>query len=90
MGTATDPTLSYIDSDFVRYEHHGNNVAVRRGLKGRHREHCLCGTCSKFNPGMPEGNCPIANLVYAVCLAQGLVLPVWECPDYERKYEGAA
>jgi len=53
-------------------------------VRGKHREHCLCFSCEKFNPGTPEGNCPIANLNYAVCLAHGLTLPVYECPLFKE------
>lgn len=63
------------------YVHHSNLVFVRRDLKGKHREHCLCHSCAKFNPGSPT-NCSKANLLYAVCVAFGLVTPVWECPDF--------
>ena len=70
---------------FVYYEHHGTGVWVNRELKGKHREHCLCFSCDKFKPGTPEGNCPIANLNYAVCLAHNMVLPVYECPEFEEK-----
>jgi hypothetical protein len=66
----------------IGYEHHGVNVSVREDLKGKHREHCLCYRCRKFNPGKPETNCPIANLLYAVCLAQNVVTPVWECSQF--------
>jgi hypothetical protein len=67
---------------FEQYEHHGSLVWVNKELKGKHREHCLCFSCANFNPGKPETNCPIANLNYAVCLAEGMVLPVYECPKF--------
>ena len=67
---------------FVQYEHHGKTVWVNAELKGLHREHCLCYQCLKFNPGTPEGNCPLANLNFAVVLQTGMVLPVWECPIF--------
>jgi len=64
------------------YEHHGNTVAVRSDLKGRHRENCLCHTCDKFKPEDREANCPIASEVYALDCERGLVTPVWECPEH--------
>jgi len=71
---------------FEQYEHHGVVVSVIKEVKGKHREHCLCFSCDKFHPGLPERNCPIANLNYAVCLAHNVVLPVYECPLFvERK-----
>ncbi len=70
---------------FEKYPHHGRNVWVNPKLKGKHREHCLCFSCIKFNPGAPENNCPIANLNYAVCLAHNLVTPVYECPEFIEK-----
>lgn len=68
----------------VRYKHHNEEVYVDENLKGKHREHCLCFKCNKFNPGMPETNCPIANLLYAVCIAEGVTTPVYECPEWEE------
>lgn len=70
---------------YQEYEHHGETVWVRKDLKGKHKEHCLCFSCDKFSPGTPEGNCPIANLNYAVCIAHNVTLPVWECPKFEEK-----
>jgi len=67
---------------FERYEHHGAKVSVMKSVKGKHREHCLCFSCSFFLPGIPETNCKIANLLYAVCLASNLVTPVYECPKF--------
>jgi len=68
--------------DYEQYEHYGKTVWVNSALRGKHREHCLCWSCDKFVPDDRDGNCPIANLVYAVCVRENLVLPVWECPDF--------
>lgn len=68
----------------IQYLHHGVLVWVDEELRGKNREHCLCFTCESFKPGAPEGNCPIANLNYAVCLAHNMVLPVYECPVYKE------
>ena len=62
----------------VSYVHHGTEVAVQEHLKGKHREHCLCYQCRRFVPDTPS-NCPLAALVYALCVLEGVVLPVWEC-----------
>lgn len=67
-----------------RYEHHGREVAVRSDLKGKHREHCLCYGCGKFNsdPVPMQQQCPIAAAVFANCVKFSIVSPVWECPDF--------
>jgi hypothetical protein len=64
-----------------RYVHHGRDVAVESDLKGKHRAHCLCYVCDKFNPGGPD-HCPIAQRIYDTCVALGVVTPVWECPEF--------
>lgn len=69
----------------VNYEHHGANVWVRKSLKGRHREHCLCYICDHFNPGSRDTNCPIANALYQICVSQNVTTPVWECAQFSRK-----
>ena len=66
----------------TKYIHHGVEVFVEEELKGKHREHCLCFKCKNFKPGMPETNCPIANLLYAVCIAENVTTPVYECPKF--------
>jgi len=69
---------------FTTYEHHGTQVWVAKADKGQHREHCLCYSCKSFKPGEPENNCPIANMNYALCILEGMVLPVWECPKFDE------
>ena len=64
---------------FEMYEHHGNKVYVKSSLKGKHREHCLCFNCSKFEPG-----CSKAKLLYNLCIELKMVTPVWECPDFSE------
>lgn len=76
-------------SEFSTYEHHDRSVWVRTALRGKHREHCLCRSCDRFAPEYRDENCPIANLVYSVCVAADLVLPVWECPNFLEKQEGS-
>lgn len=69
----------------ISYIHHDTLVFVDEELKGRHRLHCLCWQgCKKFTPENRETNCKIANLVFALCQVAGLVLPVWECPEFEE------
>jgi hypothetical protein len=77
-------TCNIIDDTIVSYEHHGRNVSVRKDVKGKHREYCLCWTCQYFNPDDREKNCDIANNVFENCVEYGITTPVWECPYYKR------
>lgn len=71
---------------YIRYNHHGEWVWVRKDLQGKHREHCLCYSCEKFLPHDKEKNCPIANVLYSLNVAFDLVTPVWECKNFVPKY----
>ena len=64
------------------YNHYGNVVFVFEEDKGKHREHCLCWSCGKFYPEPKDmaKNCPVASLLYNICVTLKLVTPVWECP----------
>lgn len=64
---------------YVKYEHHGAEVFVRKTLKGTHRAVCMCFDCKRFNPVSREQNCTIANILYAICVAHNVVTPVHEC-----------
>ena len=68
----------------IKYNHHGNDVFVMKDNKGRHRESCLCWMCGKFYLETQSENCPIAKLLYNVCVLLKLVTPVWECPVWIR------
>jgi hypothetical protein len=60
-------------------------VYVKKKLKGRHKNSCLCyAPCAKFKPGDWKANCQIAQEVYELCVRESLVLPVWECPEFEQ------
>ena len=69
---------------YVKYEHHGKEVFVRKDLKGKHREHCLCWSCKKLNTQDRAKNCNIANTLYENCKLFNVVTPVWECPFFEE------
>jgi hypothetical protein len=69
--------------EVITYEHHGNKVKVRKDLRGKHRQHCLCYHCKYYSADRKK-NCPISNAVYANCVKYGLVTPVWECPEFEQ------
>lgn len=71
-------------SKIIQYEHHGIEVAVRENLKGKHREHCLCFSCSKFNKDNPKTKCKIADSLYHFDMIHGLTTPVWECPEFKE------
>ena len=66
----------------VKYIHHGAEVSVDEDLKGKHRDMCLCFRCDNFKPDDRLGNCRIANLNFAMCVAFDLVTPVIECPEF--------
>ena len=56
--------------EFVKYEHHGTEVSVRENLKGLHRDHCLCHSCSKFIDSSDK--CKIAEATYKNCVEFGI------------------
>ncbi len=73
-----------VTKDFERYVHHGDRLVwVRNDLRGRHRDFCLCSDCRRFHPGS-TGNCPIAAMLYQLCINHDLVTPVWECPRFTQ------
>lgn len=73
-------------SKIVRYQHHtAEKVSVQEHLKGKHRDHCLCfQNCKNFKPDKDD-NCPIAQLLYKLCIDCNIVIPVWECPKYAEE-----
>ena len=75
------------DAEFIKYQHHGIKMSVRKGTVGLHREHCLCYSCEAFVPYQRHLNCPIANKLYALCVEHSVVTPVWECHDFKQKEE---
>lgn len=70
---------------YEQYVHHGTKVSVRKDLRGRHREFCLCFACDHFKPEDRTANCPTANLLYALCVRCGLTTPVFECTDFDPR-----
>jgi len=70
---------------YTDYQHYGTVVTVRKDLKGKHREHCLCHSCVLFHPGDFEKNCKIAQLLYTICMIHNIVTPVWECPRFVER-----
>lgn len=69
----------------VKYEHHETVVSVMAKNRGKHRANCLCFQgCENFHPG-ERNNCPLAKTLYEFCVRNGMVTPVWECPEYKTK-----
>ena len=73
--------------DYEKYDHHGTEVSVRKDLKGKHREHCLCYSCDIFNIDDPEKKCKHANALYEFLKANDAIMvsPVWECAKFKEK-----
>ena len=75
---------------YEKYKHWEGcpEVWVRKDLKGKHREHCQCWEpYAKFHPEDRAKNCKRANLIFSVCVALDMTLPVWECPEFELQTE---
>jgi hypothetical protein len=68
----------------IRYRHHGVEVSVEEGLKGLHRDYCLCHRCRLFNLENRELSCRKANLLYAICQSFNITTPVWECDTFDE------
>jgi hypothetical protein len=69
------------------YEHHGLPMHVFSLWKGKHRGICRCTECGKFNPEDREDNCGIANGLYRICVEEGVVTPVLDCPWRDPQFE---
>ena len=66
---------------YERYDHFGVLVSVKHGLRGKHREYCLCYDCTLFKPAQ-KLNCPRAQATYEHCVKWDCVIPMWECPTF--------
>ena len=73
------------EGNYDRYMHHGAWVSVRKDLKGKHREMCLCFSCCRFNLVDRRKCCHAARDLYKLCVKYNLVTPVFECPEFERR-----
>jgi hypothetical protein len=73
------------DKKYVQYEHHGKMVWVRKDLKGKHRDYCLCFNCKKLNLEIRKKNCTDANKLYDYCVKNNKTTPVFECEIFEQK-----
>jgi hypothetical protein len=66
---------------FIQVLHHNRPVWANLEHVTRHKEHCLCYSCERFNPNS-DTNCPIAQEVFELNKKLGITTPVWECPDF--------
>lgn len=76
------PEKDLKEKEIIHYLHHNKIVAVRKDLKGRHREFCICYQCEKLNIDDPESNCKIAEALYGFDKLTGTTTPVFECPEF--------
>jgi hypothetical protein len=89
------PTVELPLPEIMTYDHDFRNgglpirMAVFSGLKGAHRDRCLCWRCKKFKPG-EDDNCYIADALYGLCVNHEIVTPVAECRAdmFEEREDG--
>jgi len=78
--------ILFDNEEIVKYQHHGVEVSVKRRLKSKHKEYCLCYKgCKFFKPEDRRINCLIANTLFEICVTFHIATPVWECPSFEPK-----
>ncbi len=70
---------------YESYEKNGRQVWVRGDRKNRQKEYCMCWDCRRFAPERDDKGCPIIHKVLGLAAEQGIVLPVWECPEFGKK-----
>ena len=58
---------------------------VRKDLKGRQKEHCMCWNCRKFMPETDHKGCSIIREVLKLASINNIVLPVWECAVFDER-----
>ncbi len=58
---------------------------VRKDLKGRQKEFCMCWDCVKFMPETEHKGCSMIKDVLLLASRNSIVLPVWECAAFEAK-----
>ena len=46
------------------------------------KDKCLCLVCARFTPQDRDGNCPIANALYALNVEHNLTTPVAQCSQF--------
>ncbi len=70
---------------YKQVEKNGNNVWVRDDLHNRQKEFCMCWDCRKFEPEREDKGCSIIHQVLMLAAEEKIVLPVWECAEFQQK-----
>jgi hypothetical protein len=70
---------------YENYEKNNKKSWVRSDLKGKQKEFCMCWDCKKFNPEAEDKGCSIIKTVLSLASEKNIVLPVWECGQFEQK-----
>ncbi len=67
------------------YHKKENGAWVRQDLDSRQKEFCMCWDCEKFKPNTDGKGCPIIKSVLDLASTHNIVLPVWECLEFNEK-----
>jgi len=70
---------------YEQYEKKGKKVWVKKELKERQKEFCMCWDCQKFKPEIEDKGCSIIKEVLELAVKKSIVLPVWECELFIAK-----
>ena len=69
---------------FEKYEHHGRERWVRKDMKGKNKDFCLCYSCENFKPNTQD-NCEIAASLYAFIIRNDAMAVIWDCAKFVEK-----
>ncbi len=72
-------------TEYQAYAANGKTVWARADMKGKQKEYCICWACRKFEPEAVDKGCPIIRSVLGLAADTGTILPVWACPEFEKK-----
>lgn len=67
----------------VQIEKYGNKVWTNETMDNLRKTECLCLNCANMKPG--DNNCPIANTLYQICLADNVAMAITRCPLWKPK-----
>ena len=70
---------------YEKYDKNGKDVWVRKDLKGRQKEFCMCWDCARFMPESADKGCATIKTVLELAARNAIVLPVWECPGFQQR-----
>lgn len=70
---------------YENYEKYSKKAWVRSDLKGKQKEFCMCWDCENFEPETDDKGCDIIKNVLTMATERNIVLPVWECGEFEEK-----